>query len=371
MECDIRFTEDTITVRITPPHSKKPSAPQSQPLSPHPPATVEDVPDEDSQPLFQHNDDGESKVKVEGELQPATPTPELAPTHRTMLPHAMQPTCQSSRIRKPSAKVRQIQAGEGTPDGGTGNYTTEQLTFIAGSQEEEHAYLASLNNVEALDPAVPQGDPRNVKEAMACPDWPHRKEAMDHEYKSLKYTWTWRTVDCPPSCNIVSCQWVFRLKSKANGSIDKYKARLVACGFLQVPGLNYTDTYAPVVHMASFQTILALAACQDWDINAFNFNSAYLNGELGNNKEIYMEEPPRYETPEEDSVKHLQKAIYGLKQAGRKWYDTVTCMLTDIGFCVSSADPRVFVACKGEHVLILAAHVDNCIITGSSLQLIK
>ena len=109
---------------------------------------------------------------------------------------------------------------------------------------------------------------------MACPDWPHWKEAMDHKYKSLKYTRTWRTVDCPPSRNVISCQWVFRLKRKANGSIDKYKARLVARSFLQVLGLDYTDTYAPVAHMVSFQTILTLTAHQDWVLRPW----AYLVG---------------------------------------------------------------------------------------------
>ena len=114
-----------------------------------------------------------------------------------------------------------------------------------------------------------------------------------------------------------------------------------------------------------------LAAHQDWNIDAFDFNSAYLNGELGEDKEIYMEEPPGYETSGEDSIKRLQKAIYRLKQAGQKWYDALTHVLTDIGFRVSSADPGVFVACKGEHILILAAHVDDCIITRSSPRLIQ
>ena len=121
----------------------------------------------------------------------------------------------------------------------------------------------------------------------------------------------------------------------------------------------------------SFRTILALAAQQDWEIDAFDFNSAYLNSELGEGKEIYMEEPPSYETPGEQSVVRLQKAIYGLKQAGRKWYDALSRILTDIGFSVSRADPGVFVARKGEHILILAAHVDDCVITGSSPELIK
>ena len=123
--------------------------------------------------------------------------------------------------------------------------------------------------------------------------------------------------------------------------------------------------------MTSFRTILVLAARQDWEVDAFNFNSAYLNSELGENEEIYMEEPPGNETPGEQSVVRLQKVIYGLKQAGRKWYDALSRILTDIGFSVSGADPGVFVACEGEHILILAVHVNDCIITGSSPELIK
>ena len=84
-----------------------------------------------------------------------------------------------------------------------------------------------------------------------------------------------------------------------------------------------------------------------------------------------MEEPPGYETPREDSVVRLQKAIYRLKQAGRKWYDPLLCILTDIGFSVRGADPEVFMARKGRHILILAAHVDDCVITRSSPELIK
>ena len=236
---------------------------------------------------------------------------------------------------------------------------------------EEHAYLATLDNTAAPDLLDPGGNPRSVKEAMAHPDWPRWKEAMDCKYKSLKLARTWRTVDHPPSHNVISCWWVFRLKRKANGSMNKYKVRLVARGFTQVPGLDYTDTYAPVARLASFQTILTLTACQDWNIDAFDFNSAYLNGEVGEDKEIYMKEPLGYKTSGEDSIKHLQKAIYRLKQAGRKWYNALTHVLTDIGFHVSSADPRVFVAHKGEHILILTAHVDDCIITGSSPELIQ
>lgn len=86
---------------------------------------------------------------------------------------------------------------------------------------------------------------------------------------------------------------------------------------------------------------------------------------------MYMEEPPGYETPGEDLVVRLRKAIYGLEQAGRKCYDALSRILTDIGFSVSGANPGVFAARKGDHVLKLAAHVDDCIITGSSPELVK
>ena len=147
----------------------------------------------------------------------------------------------------------------------------------------------------------------------------------------------------------------------------------MARGFTQFPDwtIRITETYALVARLASFRTILALrhAARQAWNIDTFDFDSAYLIGELGDDDETHMEEPPGYETPGEDSVVRLPKAIYGL--TGRKCYDTLSRILTDFGFCVSGADPAVFVAHKGEPIFILAAHVGNCITTGSSPELIQ
>jgi hypothetical protein len=116
-------------------------------------------------------------------------------------------------------------------------------------------------------------------------------------------------------------------------------------------------------------TILAIAACHDWEIESFDFNAAYLNGKLDDNKEIYMHPPPGYET-DSDFVKRLHKALYGLKQAGQKWYDTLSRALADIGFSVSQADPGVFIAKISKEILILAVHVDDCVFTGSSVTLI-
>jgi hypothetical protein len=121
-----------------------------------------------------------------------------------------------------------------------------------------------------------------------CEDWPSWKEAMDHEISSLEQARTW-TMDLHPTRkNVVGCKWVFRLKRKVDGSIDKYKAHLVARGFTQIYGINYYNTYSLVMHLTSFCLILAIAACNNWEVEAFNFNSAYLNGKLDVDEEIYM-----------------------------------------------------------------------------------
>jgi Reverse transcriptase (RNA-dependent DNA polymerase) len=169
---------------------------------------------------------------------------------------------------------------------------------------------------------------------------------------------------------LVGCKWVFRLKRKADGSIDKYKACLVVRGFTQIYGINYYDTYFPVACLASFRLILAIAACKNWEIEAFDFNSAYFNGKLNVDEEIYMQELPGYETETGDKVKRLLKALYGLKQAGFKWYDVLYGALTDLGFHVAKADPGVFIAWIRDNVLLLAVHIDDCMMMGSLAQLV-
>jgi hypothetical protein len=110
--------------------------------------------------------------------------------------------------------------------------------------------------------------------------------------------------------------------------------------------------------------------CFNWEIDSFDFNGAYLNGKLDADEEIYMQEPPGYEGQGVDSVKCLRKSLYGLKQAGCKWYDALVCALADLGFQVTQADPGVFYMRRDHHILILIIHVDDCIMTGSSKMLI-
>ena len=245
--------------------------------------------------------------------------------------------------------------------------TTDNILEVTSG---DFAFHAGFDDVIAAALQDAEGDPKSLSEARSRADWSNWKAAMDHEMSTLEEAGTWSTVPRPAGKNIVGSKWVFRLKRKADGSIDKYKARLVARGFTQVYGVDYFDTYSPVAKLTSFRTILAVAARLDWEIESFDFNGAYLNGELDAGEEIYMQAPPGYDKGETGSVKRLHKSLYGLKQAGRKWYDALCRALADLGFHVSHADPGVFHAHVEGHALILAVHVDDCIMTGSSGDLI-
>ena len=302
-------------------------------------------------------------------------------------PGPSQPTRKSARKSQPTAKELAIQRGEAT----TGEEYDEPLSEAArrwahpdyphhydsgalaadfASSSIDFAYLADCEELFEASVTEFQDDPKSLTQARSRSDWPKWQTAMDCEIATLEQAGTWISVPRPTDKNIVGSKWVFRIKRNANGSIEKYKARLVAQGFTQKFGVDYFDTFSPVAKLSSFRFILAIAARNDWNADTFDFNGAYLNGELDDNEEIYMKPPPGY-ISEGEQVKRLLKSLYGLKQAGRKWYDTLSRALTDLGFQVNNADPGVFTSHDNADITILAIHVDDCLITGSSTKLIS
>ena len=238
---------------------------------------------------------------------------------------------------------------------------------IAWELDNENAVFVLLTgNAEA------EGlEPTTIEKTKMRPDWPRWEEAINVELKSLDDTYTWNVVNHPKDTNVVSCKWVFKIKKNAVGEIDKYKACLVACSFTQQYGIDYNETYTLVARLASLCLILAIAACQNWDIDIFNFHSAFLNGKLDNDKIIFMKFPLGFNKQGHDLVTQLCIAIYGSKQGVLKWYQHLYAMLQDLGFTRMEADWGVFVVIVAEHILILVSHVDDCMITGSSSEVIK
>jgi len=168
------------------------------------------------------------------------------------------------------------------------------------------------------------------------------------------------------------CKWVFKVKKDATGNIKQYKARLVAQGYTQVPGVNYFDTFAPVAKLASIRTVLALAARHDWEIHQVDVKSAYLNGEFEDAEVIYMRQPPGFPISDcPGKVLHLLRPLYGLKQSGRRWYEKLRELLEEAGFRRCESDHAVFIRRKGDTLGIITIHVDDMMIVASSTRLVQ
>ena len=292
----------------------------------------------------------------------------------------------SPHLQTESAYIQMLQSGKGTHDGHGGDPLLPrgiQVVDVAAEDcekddSDEHTSTAwELNDTNAVfallaGHADAEGlEPTTINEAKMHPDWPKWDDAIQAKLKSLANAHTWNMVEHPKDVNVVSCKWVFKIKKNAVGEIDKYKARLVARGFMQQYGVDYHETYAPVAQLASLWLILAIAARHNWDIDVFDFHSTFLNSKLDDNEVIYMELPPGFDKQGRNLVACLCIAIYGSKQGALKWYQHLSGTLNELGFTWMEADWRVFVVWIAEHILILASHIDDCTVTGSSPGLIK
>jgi hypothetical protein len=163
---------------------------------------------------------------------------------------------------------------------------------------------------------------------------------------------------------VVRNKWVFKIKQKPDGTVDRFKARLVAKGFDQLSGVDYYDTFSPVVKPATIRLVFALAVQFDWEIKQLNVSNAFLHGLL--NEEVYMEQPLGFvHLLYPDHVCKLHKSLYGLKQTPRAWYTRLSQALLDIGFTSSQVDPSLFTYHAGPIHVFLLVYVNDIILTGN------
>jgi len=218
--------------------------------------------------------------------------------------------------------------------------------------------LSATSNVSPI--------PKSTAQAMCDPNW---KAAMDSEMSALLSNNTWDLVPKPPTANIVGCRWLYRHKFDSLGKLDRYKGRLVAQGFSQQPGLDFDDTFSPVVKPATIRTVLSIAISRDWPIHQLDVKNAFLHGDL--QETVYMRQPPGYvDSHYPTHVCRLRKALYGLKQAPRAWYQRFAIYLTSLGFSSSKTDSSLFVYHRGQDTIYLLLYVDDIILTASSSRLV-
>jgi transposase InsO family protein len=212
--------------------------------------------------------------------------------------------------------------------------------------------------------------PQSINAAKALPDWPLWKQAMLNELKSLQKRHVFSQVqELPDGFTAVGYRWVFALKRNDKGMIIRHKARLVAQGFSQRPGQDYTDTYAPVMDQTTFRFLISFSLAFELKMQMMDVVTAYLYGHL--DKEIYMKAPEglelsSYSTNFERPVVKLQRAIYGLKQAGRMWYSRLSKYLTDHGFNTNELSPCIFIKTIKQEFVLIAIYVDDLNLIGTA-----
>ena len=203
--------------------------------------------------------------------------------------------------------------------------------------------------------------PHTYHEALQVLEW---KAAMDLEYHALVHRGTCDLVPRPTDANIVTCKWVFTLKYHLDGTVSRHKARLVARGFTQAHGIDYTKTFSPVVRMNSIRVLLSLVVNLNWSLHQLDVSNAFLYGDLM--EQVFMEQPLGYVAQGETSqVCLLRRAIYGLKQSPLAQFVKLSGLLIAYDFNPCKSDPTVLRNTTSAGYVILAIYVDVILLTGN------
>ena len=204
-------------------------------------------------------------------------------------------------------------------------------------------------------------DPPTARHALRSKYWNEWLAAMHEELEALKAKDVYEEVsELPPGRKAVQCKWVLRIKRDKDGQISRFKGRLVAKGFTQVFGQDFTFTFAPVARWDSIRSILCIATLNDYELRHIDVKNAYLNAPL--QEEIYMVAPEgcgsRYW--------RLRKGLYGLRQAGRQWYLHLHETYSSLGFTRCQSDWSVYVRKSPSALSISAMSVDDLLLASNS-----
>ncbi|KAK4381680.1 Retrovirus-related Pol polyprotein from transposon TNT 1-94 [Sesamum angolense] len=186
---------------------------------------------------------------------------------------------------------------------------------------------------------------------------------------SMSSNQVWTLVDRPKGVRPVGCKWVYKCKIGADGEVATIKARLVAKGYTQRPGVDFEETFSPVAMAKSIRIMLAIAAWYDYEIWQMDVKTAFLNGFV--EEDIYMDQPEGFTVVgEEQKVCHLQRSIYGLKQASRSWNIRFDEVIRGNDFVKNDFDPCVYKKVSGSSVLFLVLYVDDILLIGNDIKIL-
>ena len=210
-------------------------------------------------------------------------------------------------------------------------------------------------------------DPVTLNEALSTPEGKQWENAANDEYQSLLDHDTWELTNLPEGRKAIGSKWVFKRKLNDKGEVARYKCRLVAQGFAQKEGIDFTETFAPVAKFGTIRTLLAHGTQRGMHIHQMDIKTAFLHGHL--EETIYMVQPEGFEVPGKESmVCRLKRSLYGLKQSSRCWFVQLKKYLVSLGYEQSKADPCVFLKWEDGNLSVNTIYVDDIILLDDMMK---
>lgn len=261
---------------------------------------------------------------------------------------------------------------EATADTSVSEYLPSNMD--SDETETEHSPRVSSRQTKGVPPQRFQAnmivEPKSVSDALSSDNKTQWVDAMKVEMQAMKSNDTWELCELPSGRKAIGCKWIFKAKTDSNGNVNRYKARLVAQGFLQKFGTDYDQVFAPVARQTTFRILLSIASKENYMVHHMDVKTAFLNSKL--KEEIYMKQPPGFEVENKNLVCRLKKSIYGLKQAAKAWNDEIRRTLTQENFTQSKNDVCLYSKkVHGEWVFLLIYVDDIAIVTKSNAAMSK
>ncbi|GJT78245.1 putative ribonuclease H-like domain-containing protein [Tanacetum coccineum] len=248
-------------------------------------------------------------------------------------------------------------------------------TDIQAKNVEEQSFIATIHqktNPDLLQYCLfscflSQEEPKKIVDALKDESW---VEAMQEELLQFQIQNVWVLVDCPKGVRPIGTKWVLKNKKDERGIVIRNKARLVAQGYTQEEGIDYEEVFAPVARIEAIRLFLAYASYMGFTVYQMDVKSAFLYGTI--DEEVYVMQPPGFEDPEfPDKVYRVEKAMYGLHQAPRAWYGTLSKYLLANGFQRGTIDQTLFIRKHKGEFLLVQVYVDDIIFGSSNPKLCR
>ncbi|CAM8905250.1 unnamed protein product [Rhodiola kirilowii] len=189
---------------------------------------------------------------------------------------------------------------------------------------------------------------------------------MAKELDALEKNKTWELTTLPAGHTAIGSKWIYKVKFKSDGSIERHKARLVVKGFNQKLGKDYKHTFSPVAKLPTVRIVLALATARGWPFFQLDINNAFLHGFI--EEDIFMKVPEGYSKASPHQVCKLKRSLYSLKQASRQWNHELSSFLVSLGYKQSINDYSLFTKAKGSTFTVLLVYVDDILLTGDDQE---